>query len=364
MKISIKLIVSLIVIIFAIALSLPLFAESIFLKDGSIIEGDIIKETDKAMDVKLPDGKKMTIQRKDVLRTLLSNAYKTKMYIMKNDKTVLPVYIVEEDNDKYVCRKDLYSTDEFVVNKDEVMFISKVAPETIISDKGKEKKVTSYTREQNITWRAPRLRFGYSNIALYADSDIHDGYEDSRNINFVLDWFPLIWRNEQGSGFDVITRLRFSGNYDEVELSDKRTPLISNLYNATILGKYDSHLNILFLSGGVRYSYSKYFYGVGIQPYVFGLFQFVVWDDIRIEVSENGGWIFPDGTTEKNISPERYGFQIGCGVDIGLTSYFGIFIEGMYGYVPVKFKDGKTRNVDGYYIYYGVTWRTSYGLIE
>lgn len=114
----------------------------------------------------------------------------------------------------------------------------------------------------------------------------------------------------------------------------------------------------------MRYSYSKYFYNIGIQPYVFGLIQYVVFGDIRIEVAEGAGWIFPDGTNEKKIIAEKYGFQIGCGVDISIFSNFGIFIETEYGYVPTKFNDEKTHNVDAYYIFYGVTWRISFGLIE
>ncbi len=66
----------------------------------------------------------------------------------------------------------------------------------------------------------------------------------------------------------------------------------------------------------------------------------------------------------ENLPVSKLGYQFGAGVDLGITSYFGLFIEGMYSYVGAKFKDGKTRNIDGYYIYYGVTWRTSYGLIE
>ncbi|MCX7677873.1 MAG: hypothetical protein N2316_01510 [Spirochaetes bacterium] len=152
------------VIVLIISFALPLIAESILLKDGTVIEGDITKETDMAMYVKLLDAKKITIQRKDVLRTLVNNTYKTKMYITKNDKTVLPVYIVGEDNEKYGCRKELQSADEFVVNKDDVMFISKVAPVSIIDQKAEEiaKGKTEITRKQNIMWRAPLVRLGFS----------------------------------------------------------------------------------------------------------------------------------------------------------------------------------------------------------
>jgi len=189
-------------------------AESIFLKDGRIIEGDIIKETDKAMDVKLPDGKKMTIPRKDIIRTLVQDSYKTKMYIMKADKTVLPVYIVEEDNESYTCRIELESAEEFHINKSEVLFISKVPPQAFIEDEAKKLAGTikkEYTWEQKLTWRAPLLRVGYGVSGGYADSDIDDAYSDSRNINAFIDFFPWRFRNESGIGFDAMVKLRFVG---------------------------------------------------------------------------------------------------------------------------------------------------------
>lgn len=148
----------------AMSIAVPLYAESIFLKDGSIIEGEIVRENDRAMDIRLQDGAIKTIQRKDILRTLISTRYKTKMYIMMNDKTVLSAYIVEEDADHYICRTDLQSPDEFSIRKDAVLLLSKTPPQMIIDEKAKQIAAakTTKTREQNITWRAPLLRVGYA----------------------------------------------------------------------------------------------------------------------------------------------------------------------------------------------------------
>ena len=167
--------------------TLPTYAESIFLKDGRIIEGDIIKETDKAMDVKLPDGKKMTIPRKDIIRTLVQDSYKTKMYIMKADKTVLPVYIVEEDNESYTCRIELQSAEEFHINKSEVLFISKLPPQAFIEDEAKKLACTikkEYTWEQKLKWRAPFLRAGFSVNSKF-DDDIEYLFEDEKPVLFI-----------------------------------------------------------------------------------------------------------------------------------------------------------------------------------
>ncbi|HPP95905.1 MAG TPA: hypothetical protein PKX79_11070, partial [Spirochaetota bacterium] len=105
------------------------FAESIFLKDGKIIEGTITKETDKATEIKTTDGQKLSIARKDILRTLVNTSYKTKMYIMKDDKTVIAVYIVDEDNESYTYRTELQDPNESKIKKDNVLFISKIPPQ-------------------------------------------------------------------------------------------------------------------------------------------------------------------------------------------------------------------------------------------
>ncbi|MEW6528043.1 MAG: hypothetical protein AB1444_15410 [Spirochaetota bacterium] len=338
------------------------FAESIFLKDGSIIEGDIVKETDKAMDVKLPDGKKMTIQRKDILRTLVSTSYKTKMYIMKNDKTVVPVYIVEEDNERYVCRKELQSAEEFVVLKEDVMFVSKVAPESIIDEKAKEiaKGKKEYTREQNILWRAPVLRLGYSNISGYTDNELSDAFGEGKTFDIILDFYPWHFRDKKGKGFDIMTRLNFYIN-EKIGLdpSDPTTQTYAKLFNvSSFSGEYEYHMGFLIANLGLQYSYNFY-YGIGIEPYVFGLFQYVIVGENQLEDAGNSGW-----DMDVVITPSKYGYKLGGGVNIAFASYFGVFVEGVYGYIPMKFNDGKTRNIDGYHIYYGVTWRTSYGLIE
>ena len=352
---------SVVVVFLIISIALPIYAESIFLKDGSIVEGEIIKETDKAVDVKLQDGKKMVIARKDILRTLVSDSYKTKMYIMKGNKDVVPVYVVDEDNESYTCRIDLGSADEFRINKKDVIFISKIPPKDVIDEQ--VQKIVSelaikkqYTREQNLKWRAPFLRFGYSNIGTYIDSDIRDAYSEGREINVFIDIFPWRFRNESGNGFDVMTRIRSVASYDEIEPVDKRTQLLSKLYQVSIEGQYKAELNIDHICGGLKYTYSM-FYGIVIQPYVYGLLLYVFDNVIEIETLHSDHF-------DENIPASKFGYQIGAGIDFGLTPYFGVFVEGMYSYIGAKFKDGKTRNVDGYYVYYGVTWRTSYGLIE
>jgi hypothetical protein len=88
---------------------LPAFSESIFLRDGSIVEGVIQKETDRETRVLKKTGEIVIIPRKNIIRTLVSEDYKTKMYIMKTDGNEIAAYIVEEDNERYICRHELNS---------------------------------------------------------------------------------------------------------------------------------------------------------------------------------------------------------------------------------------------------------------
>jgi hypothetical protein len=328
-------------------------AESIFLKDGRIIEGDIIKETDKAMDVKLPDGKKMTIPRKDIIRTLVQDSYKTKMYIMKADKTVLPVYIVEEDNESYTCRIELQSAEEFHINKSEVLFISKIPPQAFIEDEAKKLAGTmkkEYTWEQKLKWRAPLLRFGYGIHNTY-DSELEYLYpEDDENV--FLDFFPWRFRNENGNGLDLMVRLRAWQRNADFSSSDEQALLFQQLWNISTISDFSSDTATMSIGAGIRYAYTFYV-GITIQPYVFALGERVNCDP---EISYSNG--------TKDYKTTSLGYQFGAGIDFGILPYVGIFIEYAYGYATLEFPNGKKYNGDSKSVYFGASFCTSYGLIE
>jgi len=103
-------------------LSSSLYAESVFLKDGSIVEGKIVKETDDKVIMK---SIATDVNRSDIIRTVYHNNYKTKKYITKTDGTVFEVYIVDEDRTSYTCRTKLESKKEIKILKDDVESISK-----------------------------------------------------------------------------------------------------------------------------------------------------------------------------------------------------------------------------------------------
>lgn len=100
---------SLFVIMFAFLCS-SLFAESVFLNDGSIVEGKIVKETDTGLSLKMPNGLDTTIPRARVIRVIYHDQYKKVVSIHKADNSVIKGYIVDETRDEYFLRLNLDSS--------------------------------------------------------------------------------------------------------------------------------------------------------------------------------------------------------------------------------------------------------------
>ena len=102
-----------------------LFAESVFLKNGSIVEGTIEKETSSSIRIKSANGLQ-DISKKEVIRSLTSDSYKKKLYIYKKDLSLIEGYIVDENRSQYTIRKELLQCDETVLLKSEIEFYSRM----------------------------------------------------------------------------------------------------------------------------------------------------------------------------------------------------------------------------------------------
>ncbi len=109
-------------------LSSSLHAESIFLKDGSIVEGTITTENHATITVKQYNGKNRAVPRKEILRTLFTNDYKNKFYFQLNGDKLAAGYIVDEDARSYRVRKYLYRPKETIILKSKVISFSKKRP--------------------------------------------------------------------------------------------------------------------------------------------------------------------------------------------------------------------------------------------
>jgi hypothetical protein len=141
------------VILLFIFLLLPcsLSAESVFLKNGDIIEGMILKETGSSIEINMSDKNTRKIARSDVIRILYHGNYKNRKYLTKTDGTVIEVYIVDEDAKGYTYRISLNSPLEKYISKDDVDSISrkKVPPK----EKRKESTITTVTVDSKKGWQ-------------------------------------------------------------------------------------------------------------------------------------------------------------------------------------------------------------------
>lgn len=116
--------------IFMAGISVPISAESFFLKNGSIVEGEIANETGAVIQVRKADGSRENIPRADLLRTLFTDDYKKLVYIYRKDGSMVRAHVVEEDRKYYYLREDLASPRETTIPRSEVKIISDVAVDT------------------------------------------------------------------------------------------------------------------------------------------------------------------------------------------------------------------------------------------
>ena len=96
------------------------FAESVFLKNGSIIEGKVIKETDKYVKIKMKSNLETQIPRKRILRTLYHDKYKRIMYIKLMSGKIIKGHIIFEGKKKYIIREKLESSKEISLSINKV----------------------------------------------------------------------------------------------------------------------------------------------------------------------------------------------------------------------------------------------------
>lgn len=120
-------------------------SQSIFLKNGSIIEGKIIEETDLAITINSGDGN-ISIPRKSIIRIVYDGEYKHRVSIILMDGRTIVGYVVEEGKNFYIVRKQLISTRELKINKKKVNGILKKS-DIIVKDTAKDEPVQDESSE-------------------------------------------------------------------------------------------------------------------------------------------------------------------------------------------------------------------------
>ena len=139
-----------------LSITTTLHAESVFLKDGSIIEGSVISETSDTMTVIMPNKLKTEIPRTEIVRVLENNDYKTPATIRKKDGTEMTIYIVEERNDAYIARTALTSPNEISIPKQDIQEFVGKRPLVTLKSGGKR----TYTPKEAATTSLIPIRSG------------------------------------------------------------------------------------------------------------------------------------------------------------------------------------------------------------
>jgi hypothetical protein len=73
------------------------FGENVFLNDGSIINGSIVRENAHTITVKKKNGKSATIPRGQILRILYTELNMGKIHVQMRNGKNFEAYIVDED---------------------------------------------------------------------------------------------------------------------------------------------------------------------------------------------------------------------------------------------------------------------------
>lgn len=112
------------VIVLMIAVSGPLYSESVFMKDGAIIDGKVVSENDNVIKLRDRDKKIRELQRSKVLRVSYEEGYKKRMYLKRRSGKTIEGHIVDESAKDYTIRDNLDSPAEYKVEKSDIIAVS------------------------------------------------------------------------------------------------------------------------------------------------------------------------------------------------------------------------------------------------
>ncbi len=102
--------------------------EYVFLRDGKIIEGTIVRENALSVMVRTKDKKTETFTRGNIMRILYTELYMGKVFVQKTDGKGVTGYMVDEDRKTYTFRRELFNPAEFTIQRDKVLFIARRNP--------------------------------------------------------------------------------------------------------------------------------------------------------------------------------------------------------------------------------------------
>lgn len=307
-----------------------LFSESVFLKDGKIINGKISKKSGTDIIVVLNDGTVKQVTRNSVLRILYHENYKTKQYIHKKNGEYIFAHITGEDEAGFTIRYNLESPVEYVLARDEVISISREKPAGIV--------VTDYINDEqseSITSFASLISFS-GGVCGPFESDMAESLGE---VNYLaeLNFFFYRMRNETGNGLDFFCKGSYR-HFDSGGEFNEGNYLIMNNYKSQLdyYGIHNSSEKVFTLSNsqysigsGLRYIYGYEINGILWQLYVAGTYQFK-WNSLRYGACDSAGAnaVFRGYHDTASIS---HGLLAAAGIEVAPFKHAGFFIEMQYG---------------------------------
>jgi hypothetical protein len=138
-------------------------AETVFLKDGMILDGSIVSEAAGTVKVRLKDKTTKVVPRTNILRVLYTELYMGKQYVQKVDGKGIICYVVDEDKDTFTFRMELYNPQEFKLKRSEILFMARGNPSGL---EGEAK-----TDSAALKWFAPYNEVKYYKIYARAASE-------------------------------------------------------------------------------------------------------------------------------------------------------------------------------------------------
>lgn len=109
--------------ILALCMTTALSGETIFTRDGRILEGKITEDANAYKTIKTKEGEQK-IPRREILRVLYSEDYKTKVHIYLKVGSPLEGHVVDDKGLFLVIRPDLEKREEIQVARSNVVMIS------------------------------------------------------------------------------------------------------------------------------------------------------------------------------------------------------------------------------------------------
>jgi len=206
-------------------------AETVFLKDGSIIEGRIIYDSAGTVAVKDKESKTRTIQRANIMRILYTDLYMGKVYVQKTDGKNIIAYMVDEDRDTYTFRRELFNPEEFKLRRDQVLFMARGNPSGLQGE--------ADTDRVGLKWFPPYNQVKKYNVYIKGPEDKKFRLADvSKSLNFTVKklnsntkyYFYVTAIDSAGdeslpsNEFTVVTKNILPGAPADITLSKKISP--------------------------------------------------------------------------------------------------------------------------------------------